>query len=66
MSKRTITIKSGQEEIQMEVTEEEYQKYYRLESLSFDRAAVLPTLWKNTKAEARIQEESGVVVFHLY
>lgn len=29
MSKRTITIKSGQEEIQMEVTEEEYQKYYR-------------------------------------
>lgn len=29
MSKRTITIKSGQEENQMEVTEEEYQKYYR-------------------------------------
>lgn len=29
MSKRTITIKSGQEEIQMGVTEEEYQKYYR-------------------------------------
>lgn len=29
MSKRLITVKSGKEEIQMEVTEEEYQKYYR-------------------------------------
>lgn len=29
MSKRIITIKSGEQEIQMEVTEEEYQKYYR-------------------------------------
>ncbi|MDU7031063.1 MULTISPECIES: DNA-directed RNA polymerase sigma-70 factor [Robinsoniella] len=29
MSKRTISIKSGKEEIQMEVTEEEYQNYYR-------------------------------------
>lgn len=29
MSKRIITIKSGKEEIQMEVTEEEYRNYYR-------------------------------------
>lgn len=29
MSKRLITVRSGKEEIQMEVTEEEYQKYYR-------------------------------------
>lgn len=29
MSKRTISIKSGKEEIQMEVTQEEYQNYYR-------------------------------------
>ena len=29
MSKRVITIKSGEQKIQMEVTEEEYQKYYR-------------------------------------
>ena len=29
MSKRVITIKSGEQEIQMEVTEEEYQNYYR-------------------------------------
>lgn len=29
MQKRKITIKSGREEIQMEVTEEEYQKFYR-------------------------------------
>lgn len=29
MSKRIITIKSGREEIQMEVTEEEYRNYYR-------------------------------------
>lgn len=29
MSKRIISVKSGKEEIQMEVTEEEYQKYYR-------------------------------------
>lgn len=29
MSKRVITIKSGKEEIQMEVTEEEYRNYYR-------------------------------------
>lgn len=29
MSKRLITVRSGNEEIQMEVTEEEYQKYYR-------------------------------------
>lgn len=29
MSKRTISIKSGKEEIQMEVTEEEYRNYYR-------------------------------------
>ena len=29
MSKRLITVRSGKEEIQMEVTEEKYQKYYR-------------------------------------
>lgn len=29
MSKRVITIKSGNEEIQLEVTEEEYRNYYR-------------------------------------
>lgn len=29
MSKRIITVRSGKEEIQMEVTEEEYRKYYR-------------------------------------
>lgn len=29
MSKRIITIKSGKEEIQMEITEEEYRNYYR-------------------------------------
>ncbi|BFL48211.1 hypothetical protein [Lactonifactor longoviformis] len=29
MSKRIITIKSGKEEFQMEVTEEEYRNYYR-------------------------------------
>lgn len=29
MSKRLITVRSGKEEIQMEVTEEEYQRYYR-------------------------------------
>lgn len=29
MSRRVITIKSGKEEIQMEVTEEEYRNYYR-------------------------------------
>lgn len=29
MQKRKITIKSGREEIQMEVTEEEYQRFYR-------------------------------------
>lgn len=29
MQKRKITIKSGREEIQMEVTEEAYQKFYR-------------------------------------
>lgn len=29
MSKRIITIKSGREEIQMEITEEEYRNYYR-------------------------------------
>ena len=29
MSKRLITVRSGNEEIQMEVAEEEYQKYYR-------------------------------------
>lgn len=29
MSKRVITIKSGKEEIQMEITEEEYRNYYR-------------------------------------
>lgn len=29
MSKRTITIRSGKEEIQMEVTEDEYREYYR-------------------------------------
>lgn len=27
MSKRLITVRSGKEEIQMEVTEEEYQRY---------------------------------------
>ena len=29
MSKRLITVRSGKEEIQMEVTEEQYQRYYR-------------------------------------
>lgn len=29
MSKRTIKIRSGREEVSMEVTEEEYRKYYR-------------------------------------
>lgn len=29
MQKRKITIKYGREEIQMEVTEEEYQRFYR-------------------------------------
>lgn len=29
MSQRIITVKSGNEEIQMEITEEEYQNYYR-------------------------------------
>lgn len=29
MSKRLITVRSGKEEIQMKVTEEEYQRYYR-------------------------------------
>lgn len=29
MSKRVITIKSGKEEIQMEITEEAYRNYYR-------------------------------------
>lgn len=29
MSKKLITVRSGKEEIQMEVTEEEYQRYYR-------------------------------------
>lgn len=29
MSKRIITVKSGKEEFQMEVTEEEYRNYYR-------------------------------------
>lgn len=29
MSKRIITIRSGKEEIQMEITEEEYRNYYR-------------------------------------
>ena len=29
MQKRKITIRSGREEIQMEVTEEEYQRFYR-------------------------------------
>lgn len=29
MSERKITIKSGKEEIQMEITEEEYRNYYR-------------------------------------
>lgn len=29
MSKRIITVRSGNEEIQMEITEEEYRNYYR-------------------------------------
>lgn len=29
MSKRLITVRSGKKEIQMEVTEEQYQRYYR-------------------------------------
>ena len=29
MSQRLITVRSGKEEIQMEVTEDEYQRYYR-------------------------------------
>lgn len=43
MSKRVITIKSGKEEIQMEVTEEEYQNYYR-------------PWWKQKKREQRNRE----------
>ena len=43
MSKRLITVRSGKEEIQMEVTEEEYQKYYR-------------PWWQQKKREQRNQE----------
>lgn len=46
MSKRTIKIKSGKEEIQMEVTEEEYQKYYR-------------PWWQQKKREQRNREAKG-------
>lgn len=43
MSKWVITIKSGEQELQMEVTEEEYQKYYRL-------------WWQQKKREQRNRE----------
>lgn len=43
MSKRLITVRSGKEEIQMEVTEEQYQRYYRL-------------WWQQKKREQRNRE----------
>lgn len=49
MSKRIITIKSGKEEIQMEITEEEYRNYYR-------------PWWQQKKREQRnreVMEEMG-------
>lgn len=49
MSKRVITIRSGKEEIQMEVTKEEYQNYYR-------------PWWQQKKREQRnreVMEEMG-------
>lgn len=44
MSKRIISIKSGKEEIQLEVTEEEYQNYYR-------------PWWRQKKREQRNRDE---------
>lgn len=49
MAKRIITIKSGKEEIQMEITEEEYMNYYR-------------PWWQQKKREQRnreVMEEMG-------
>lgn len=49
MSKRLITVRSGKEEIQMEITEEEYQNYYR-------------PWWQQKKREQRnreVMEEHG-------
>lgn len=49
MAKRIITIKSGKEEIQMEITEEEYRNYYR-------------PWWQQKKREQRnreVMEEMG-------
>ncbi len=53
MSFRKITVKSGDEESTLEVTEEEYQKYYQ-SNPSFLWCRILTLFWRVGKWENKL------------